>query len=131
MIEILTVVFAGIVAGSSMIYAGYAIKLWRATNASVDIARFNAFLGFVLQLQVAAKEAALTSPQDAQILNQLGAIIIEAGLTSMAADVDLRKNPDLVRVISQLESLVAAQGIDPRSAPVIGGLFEKLRREVK
>jgi len=114
-----------------VIYALYAIKLWKATNASVDIARFNAFPGFVLLLQAASKEAALTSKKDAQILNQLGAIIIEAALTSMAADVDLRKNPDLLRVIAQLESLVAAQDIDPRSAPVIGGLFDKLGRDAK
>lgn len=123
----LMLVFTGVIAGSTIIYTYFSIKLWRATRASVDVARFTAFMELLYRLyEELEKERAEEKPTVAmheQFIRTIG----EFGFEIFIKDLDIKKTPELVQYLSTFDGLFRAWNINPDSIAWFRALKKKMK----
>ena len=75
MSDYLALISTGVIAIATIIYAFYSVQLWRATRASAEIARQNAFVNMWAQLNNYAQVAKQQDLPEAEFLRQFGDIL--------------------------------------------------------
>src|SRR5215216_6774678 len=102
--EVLMIIFVGVSAISTAVYAFYSMRLWKATRLSADIGRYTLFLSFLLQLHKYAEEARELNKPEATILEQIELMIMELGVDHILKDIDFEKDKAMREYIVRLES---------------------------
>ena len=104
--DVVTLIFSGVIAVSTVIYTLFSIRLWTATRLSADIARYTLFLNFTFELHRQVEFAKATNKPDALALAQFEQVILELGVKSLLKGVDLKKNPELAEYLARLDGML-------------------------
>lgn len=128
MTEFLMIVFTGVIAISTVIYAFYSIRLWRATRASVDIARYTAFLNLMTQLAQHTEDAKRKGLPEAVFLEQFANMLGEFGFQKFLEEIDIEKDPDANQYFGKIEGMLRAYNVDPYSIPWFRPILRKLNK---
>jgi len=124
--ELVILIFTGVIAALTVAYTIYLAKLWRATIASVDIARYMAFMNLLAQLSNYAEDAKRRGLPEAVFLEQFGTILAEFGFEKFLDEIDLSKNKDALQYFSKIEGMLRVYNIDPSSVSWFRPILKKL-----
>ena len=127
MYEIGTLIFTGVIAISTCIYSYYSAKLWKATLASVDIARYTTFMNYMTTLGQQIEQTKVTDPQGAAFLEQFAMLMGEFAIERFLEDVDFKKNAEVRDYFNKIEVMFRARNVDPQSIPWLRVVLKKLK----
>jgi len=106
--EVVTLVFAGVVACSTTVYTYWTYRLWRSTRASVELTRMTSLMNLMAMLDKEARTAAAENRPDAaavrDAINFLGDVFFEQIIEDMELDRNLDARKHLLRLATLLQS---------------------------
>ncbi|MFZ5994114.1 MAG: hypothetical protein ACOYU4_03900 [Thermodesulfobacteriota bacterium] len=126
--EWLMVIFTAVIAISTVVYTVFSYRLWKATKATCDIARYTAFMAYLGTLAQEIDKSRGKNPVGAQFLENLMSIMAEAGFESFMKDIDLNKNPEARDFLVKLEGMFRGHGVDPMSIPMLRPIMSKIKK---
>jgi archaellum biogenesis protein FlaJ (TadC family) len=112
-------VFTGVITISTVIYTVVTYRLWRTTQASVDVAKYTAFNTYLYALANEIEKAKGIDPNAAVFLERFSVLIADVAAEAMLKDIDLKKNDAARQYFTKLEELVSSYGIDPAIVPFL------------
>ena len=68
------------------------------------------------------------SPESAQFLDQIGALILEVGIQRFLRDIDLKKDKEAREYFSKIEGMFRGKGIDPQQVPWLRVILEEMKK---
>jgi hypothetical protein len=125
MSDYIALIFTGVIAIATIIYTFYSIQLWKATRVSAEIARQTAFVNMWAQLNNYAQAAKQQGLPEANFLRQFGDILAEFIIRSLVEDLNKRKNENVREFYRQIDEMIAAQDIDPKTIKWFSPLIKK------
>jgi len=125
--EGLMIVFTAVIAIATCAYTYFTIKLWKATRASVDVAKATAMLSYLTTIAQESEKVKVSNPQGAVILQQVAMLVTEAAMEQFLADINLSKQPRVRDTLNRLDGLLRAQNIDPKSIPGFRSVVDKMK----
>jgi len=124
--DIIMLVFTGVIAISTVCYTIFSSRLWKTTQASVDLARYSEFLNLMLMLGKHVDDAKKQGAPETEKLQELLNIIGEFGFKRFLDDVDFNKDKLAMEYDENLEEFFLNNNIDPNSIPFFRPIFNKL-----
>lgn len=118
--------FTGVIAISTVCYTIFSSRLWKTTQASVDLARYSEFLNLMLMLSKYVEDAKKQGMPETDKLQQLLNIMGEFGFKRFLDDVDFKKDKLVLEYVENLETFFLNNNIDPSIIPFFRPIFEKL-----
>lgn len=125
--EIIMIIFTGVIALSTVVYAFYSVRLWRATRASVDLARYTAFLNLMTQLGQYAEDAKRKGLPEAVLLEQFGNMLAEFGFERFLEEIDFKNDTEAHQYFGKIEGMLRAYSIDPYTVAWFRPILKKLK----
>lgn len=140
--EIIMLVFTGVIAAATVVYAFYSIRLWRATRDSIKVAaasvqvaaasaQMNTAFGswnYLLQLHNTAEEAKRRGDhKSAAVIHDLEAVMTEFTTVQFLKGINL-KDPEVVAYYRKLKEVYEAQNIDPNQVPMLGDIIRQIEQ---
>ena len=125
--SIIMLIFTGVIAVSTVFYTFYSIQLWKATRASVDLARYTGFMNLMIQLSQHTEDAKRKGLPEAVILEQFVNILGEFGFERFLEEVDIRDDPIAREYFGKIEGMLRAINLDPNSVPWFRLILKKLK----
>ena len=125
--QTLMLLFTGVIALSTVVYAYYSIRLWKATRASADIAKATAFTNYLIILAKEAEKAKANDPRAATFLEQVAMLLTETAMENFLEDIDLKKEPRMRDALNKLDGLLRSQNIDPSQVPWFRPVISRLQ----
>jgi hypothetical protein len=127
MSDVLMIVFTGVIAASTVIYTTYSVRLWKATRASVDLARYTAFMNLMVQFNQKAEEAKRKGLPEAIFLEQFGTMLIEFGFERFLDEIDFKRDKHAIEYFSKIEAMLRGFGVDPNDVSWFRPVLRKLK----
>jgi hypothetical protein len=125
--EGLMTVFTAVIAIATCIYTAITVKLWRATMASVDVAKATVVMNYLATIAQESEKIRETNPQAAAFLQQVAMWVTEAAMERFLADINLSKQPHVREALNRFDGLLRAQNVDPQSIPWFRPIAEKMK----
>ena len=125
--ELLMLMFTAIIAAATCVYTYMTVKLWKATRASVDVAKGTVFLNYLGMVTPVIEKSQSSNPQEAVLLSSLTMLVAKAFMDRMMEDVDLNKQPKLRDALNKVDGLLRSRGIDPASIPLFRPITDRMR----
>lgn len=122
----LSTIFTGVIAVATVAYTYFAHKLWKATRAQADIARYTAAAALLQTLAAQAEKQKAGDPRSAALLEAFLALATEVAFKRMAEDINLKKDREAREYFRQVEGMLRANGIDPSSVSWMKPLLKQL-----
>jgi hypothetical protein len=136
--QILTIVFSGISAISTLVYACFAIPLWIATRRSaklaqesIDITKFTYFINLAKEIEIEKQKNIKTDPSLTNFYDELNAIILNFGLKSFFKNIKPKKNKDFLNYFKLILDLCKKYNFDPDSLSFLTNLFPSFANKEK
>jgi hypothetical protein len=126
--EILMTVFTAVIAVSTVIYTVVTRRLWKTTQASVDVAKATALMNYLATVAHEIEKTKETNPQAAMLLAQVAMLITEAGMSRFLEDMDFSKQPVVRDAMNKLDGMFRANGVDPANIPWFRPVLEKMKK---
>lgn len=125
--DIVMLIFTGVIAVSTVFYTVYSIRLWRATRASVDLARYTAFMNLMIQLGQYTEDAKRKGQPEAGLLEQFVIMVGEFGFEQFLVEMDIKNDPVAREYFGKIEGMLRAINLDPNSVPWFRPILKKLK----
>ena len=111
MTEYITIAFAGMAAVATIVTAFYSIQLWRANRASVEVARMNAFVNLLTQVNKYSEVAREKNLPEAEFLTNFRELLSEYIIGNLMRDIDRDKDEIVREFYSRVEEMINDQNI--------------------
>ncbi len=125
-LDVLLVVFTGVIAAATIVYAYFALKLWKETRRQAQVARYMALMGFLGILDNAIEANRESNPAMTQLLQAFGMVLTDLGMERMLEEINIRKDSRARDYFRQIEGILLANGVDPQSVPWMRPILRKL-----
>jgi len=102
MTEIIMIVFTGVISVSTVCYTVYSSRLWKTTQATLDLARYTEFLNLILMLSKYVEDAKKQGVPETDKLQQLLNLMSEFGFKRFLEDVDFKKDKLAMEYVENL-----------------------------
>ena len=129
MSEIVMIIFTGVIAISTIAYTYFSYRLWKSTRASVDLARYSAFLNLLMQLDSSLKEAKSKNLPESKLLEQMTMMISEFGFDQMLGELNISKDKEAGLYFAKIEGILRGNNIDPQSVPWFRPIARRLEQK--
>ena len=106
MSEYITIAFTGMAAVATIVYTFYSIQLWRASRASVEIARLTAFVNLWTQLNRYSEVAIEKNLPEADFLIKFRGLLSEFIIGSLMRDLDRDKDEYVREFYRRVEEMI-------------------------
>ena len=125
--DIVMLIFTGVIAVSTVFYTVFSIRLWRATRASVDLARYTSFLNLMTQLTQHTENAKKMGQPEAVFLEQFVSMVGEFGFERFLDELDIKNDPVAREYFGKIGGMLRAINLDPNSVPWFRPILKKLK----
>jgi hypothetical protein len=125
--EELMTVFTAVIAAATCAYTVITIKLWKATMASVDVAKATVLMNYLATIAQESEKMRESNPQAAAFLQQITILVTEAAMEQFLSDIDLKKQPQVRDALNKFDGLLRAQNVDPQNIPWFRPIAEKMK----
>ena len=125
--EVFMIVFTAVIAISAVVYTIVTFKLWKATMASVDVAKASVLMNYLATLAQEIEKIKESNRQEALLLQQVAMLLAETAMERFLEDINFSKQPHVRDAVNKLDGLLRAQGIDPQAIPWFRPVTEKLK----
>ena len=122
----LTVGFTAVIAISTIVYTILTLRLWRTTRASVDIARYNAFMAYMTALVAQIEKVKSSDPVRAKLLEAFSTVIADVAISRFLSEVDFARDKDARADFTRVAEVLRAHGVDPSAIPGLGGILKQM-----
>ncbi len=112
MSEYITIAFTGMAAIATIVYAFYSIQLWRASRASVEIARLTAFANLLTQVNKYSEVAKEQNLPEAEFLIKFRGLLSEYIIGSLMRDLDRDKDEYVSEFYRRVEEMINDENIN-------------------
>ncbi len=106
MSEYIAIVFTGMAAVATIVYAFYSIQLWRASRASVEVARLSAFVNLLTQVNKYSEVAREQNLPEAEFLIKFRGLLAEYIIGSLMRDIDRDKDENVREFYRRVEEMI-------------------------
>jgi hypothetical protein len=129
--NVLMVIFTAVIAASTVYYALYSKRLWKATKATVELNRLSGFISLMAQMDNGVREAKLRGDPQAAAAEEALRLFVEAGMRRFLKDIDFKKNVEALSYYVQLEEIIEASGTKPETVWWLRPVLNKMKDDMK
>jgi len=129
MTETIMIILTGVIEASTSLYTIFSWKLWKTTQASVELSRYAGFANLMIQITKSVEESKKQGSPQAQMNEQIINIMWEVGYETFLEDINIKKIKQAKPQFERIAEILEANNINPDNIVWLRILLNKINND--